>query len=137
MIFAALKIVHLLALAFGAVASLGNLYILLAKGPHDLPAPGFLAALRNWYRLTALGAIAILWITGILLTVLRYGWVTGFAFNAKLFFAAALLALIGFLNFMASGWARRGGPPSYVTWLHIAGAFSFLASIVFAVAAFA
>lgn len=137
MIFAAVKVLHLLALLFGAAASLGNVYVLLAKGPHDLPAPGFLASLRNWYRLTALAAILILWVTGILLTFLRYGWAGGFAFNAKLFLAAALLGLVGFVNFMAPRWARRGGPPPYLAALHVAGAAIFLAATFFAVIAFA
>ena len=34
-----LKITHFLALMFGAAASLGNLYIMMAKGPHDCPRP--------------------------------------------------------------------------------------------------
>jgi uncharacterized membrane protein len=136
MIFTLLKILHLLALLFGAAASLGNIYILLAKGPHDLPAPGFMNALRKWYRLTALVAIVTLWITGLLLTVMRYGWVGGFAFNAKLAFATLLLAIIVYLNVMAASWARRGGPPTHVQNLHIIGAGSLVMAVIFAVAAF-
>lgn len=136
MIFLLLKMLHLLALVFGAVASLGNIYILLARGPHDLPAPGLINGLRKWYRLTALGAILVLWLTGVALTVLRYGWVEGFSFNAKLFLAAGLLGIIGFLNFMAPRWAARGGPPAYVTSLHFIGAAMLLLAVIFAVAAF-
>ena len=136
MTFAILKAIHLLALAFGAAASLGNIYLLLARGPHDLPAPALANALRKWYRLTALGAIVALWITGVPLTVMRYGWGSGFAFEAKLAMATLLLALIGFLNWMSPGWARRGGPPSYVPALHRVGAAALLLAIVFAVFAF-
>ena len=137
MIFATLKIIHLLALVLGAGASLGNVYLLLAKGPADLPAPGLVAALRQWYRLSAFAAIVTLWVTGLLLAVMRYGWVSGFAFNAKLAFATLLLLLIVWLNFMAPGWARRGGPPGYVPALHVAGAALLVSAVVFAVIAFA
>ena len=137
MIFATLKLLHLLALVFGSAASLGNIYVNLAQGPHDLPSPALVNALRKWYRLTALAAIAVLWVTGILLTLVRFGWADSFAFNAKLFCAAGLLATIGFVNFMAPRWARRGGPPGYLPGLHISGAALLIASVVFAVIAFA
>ncbi len=133
MIFTLLKNIHLLALVLGAAASLGNIYILLAKGPHDLPAPGFLNALRKWYRWSALVAILTLWVTGVMLAVIGYGWPTGFAFNAKLLFALVLLAIIVFVNFMAPVWARRGGPPSYANALSITGALSFVLAVTFAV----
>jgi len=35
-----LKSIHML----GEAASFGNLYIMMAKGPHDLPVPGFFRA---------------------------------------------------------------------------------------------
>lgn len=137
MIAATLKAIHLLALVLGAAASLGNIFLLLAKGPADLPAPGLVASLRQWYRLSALVAIATLWVTGLLLAVIQYGWPTGFAFNAKLFFATLLLAIILYLNLMATSWARSGGPPSYVPALHITGAISLVLAVVLAVYAFA
>jgi hypothetical protein len=127
---------HLLALVFGSAASLGNIYILLASGPHDLPAPGFVGALRKWYRLTALGAIVTLWLTGVILIAMQPGLAQSTAFNLKLFFASLLLAIIGFLNFMAPRWSRRGGPPSYVSSLHMAGAASLFLAVILAVAAF-
>jgi hypothetical protein len=131
-----LKMLHLTALVFGAAASLGNIYILLAKGPHDLPAPEFANALRKWFRLSALGAIVVLWATGLLLTVLRHGWPSGPAFNIKLTLATLLLAIIVYLNLRAGYWARRGGPPPYVPYLHGIGAASLLLTVMFAVAAF-
>lgn len=137
MIFATLKIIHLLALVLGAGASLGNVYLMLARGPADLPAPGLVAALRQWYRLSALVAIVTLWVSGILLTLIRYGWVSGSAFNAKLGFATLLAALIIWLNFMAPGWSRRGGPPAYVPALHIGGAIMLVSAVILAVIAFA
>lgn len=137
MIFALFKTLHLLALVFGAAASLGNIYLILAKGPADLPAPALANALRKWYRLTAAGAIVTLWVTGIILLPLKYGWrVESVAFDIKIALAGLLLAIIGYLNLMAGKWARRGGPPSHVPALHLTGAASLLLTVVFAVAAF-
>ncbi|MEZ5800041.1 MAG: hypothetical protein R3D29_05705 [Nitratireductor sp.] len=136
MIFTTLKALHLLALAFGSVSSLGNVYLMLSKGPHDLDAPGFTNMLRKLYRLTALGAIVTLWVTGLLMTLMRYGWVPGPAFHAKLALALLLLAIIVFVNLMAPSWARRGGPPSWLANIHVVAAASFLATIVLATVAF-
>ena len=137
MIFILLKSLHILALVFGSAASLGNIYLALSAGPHDLAAPGFTNTLRKFYRLTALGAIAVLWVTGLLLMIWRYGiWVEGFAFTAKIALAVVLTAIVFFLNLMAPGWARRGGPPAYLPALHWIGSFCLLGIVVFAVAAF-
>ncbi|MCB1423318.1 MAG: hypothetical protein KDJ69_12810 [Nitratireductor sp.] len=137
MIFMVLKSLHFLALVFGAAASLGNIYLALSAGPHDLAAPGFTNTLRKFYRLTALGAITVLWATGLLLMVWRYGlWVEGIAFNAKIMLAVVLTAIIFFLNLMAPGWARSGGPPSYVPVLHWVGSTCLIGIVVFAVVAF-
>jgi hypothetical protein len=134
----ALKIIHLLALLFGAAASFGNLYILMAKGPHDLPAPGFVNQLRFLFRITALGAIVTLWASGILLMFAKYGWwVDSFSFDAKIVFATILLLIILFLNLLAMRAPKGpGGPPSYVPVLHMIGAACLVMAVAFAVAAF-
>jgi cytochrome bd-type quinol oxidase subunit 2 len=137
MIFATIKAIHLLALMLGAGASLGNIFLLLARGPHDLPAPELTKALRKWYRLSALVAIITLWLTGVLMSLSGDGWIDGQAFTSKLIFAAALLGIIGYVNFMAAGWARRGGPPAYVSALHVTGALLLAGTVVAAAYAFA
>ncbi|MEZ5871845.1 MAG: hypothetical protein R3D32_08355 [Nitratireductor sp.] len=136
MTFIVLKMLHLLALAFGSVSSLGNVYLMLSKGPHDLDAPGFTNMLRKLYRVTALGAIVTLWVTGLLMTVMHHGWVPGFAFHAKIGLALLLLAIILFVNFMASSWARRGGPPTWLANVHVIAAASFLTTVILAVLVF-
>ena len=137
MIFIILKSLHFLALVFGAAASLGNIYLALSTGPHDLAAPGFTNMLRKLYRLTALGAIVTLWVTGLILMAWRHGiWIDGFAFNAKIALAALLTAIILFLNAMAPRWARSGGPPSYVPVLHWLGAALLLSIVLLAAIAF-
>lgn len=137
MIFATVKMLHLLAMALGAAASFGNVFLLLARGPHDLPAPALENALRRWWRQAALVAILTLWATGLFMAVVYDGWPSSYAFNMKLALAFALLLLIGWFNWMAPGWSRRGGPPSYVSALHIAGAMMLIAAIVFGVFSFA
>jgi len=141
MTFALIKAVHLLALMFGSVASLGNLYLGLASGPHDLAAPGYTNTLRKMFRLTALGAILVFWATGLLMLASNgFGVIElvlgSSAFQIKLVFVIILTAIVLFLNFMAPGWGRSGGPPSYVPKLHWVGAGCLLASVFFASFAF-
>lgn len=133
-----IKIVHLLALMFGAAASFGGLYILMAKGPHDLPAPGFTNQLRFLFRITGLVAIVTIWASGLLLLFVKYGlWVHTFAFDAKIVFATIVLLIVLFLNLLASRAPKGpGGPPGYVPILHMIGALSLILAMVFAVAAF-
>ena len=70
---ATIKTLHLLALVFGSAAALGNIYLGLAKGPHDLAAPDYTNTLRKAYRYTSLFAIIVLWLTGLFLLMARYG----------------------------------------------------------------
>jgi|GEM_PF-2589417 len=133
-----IKIIHLLALMFGAAASFGNLYIMMAKGPHDLPAPEFANQLRTLFRFTALGAILVIWISGILLMLISYGWwVQSFAFDVKITFATIVLLIIIFLNLLAMRASKSaGGPPSYIPALHTIGAASLVLAVIFAVISF-
>lgn len=136
--FITLKVLHLLALMFGSVAALGNLYLAFSKGPHDLAAPDYTNTLRKFYRRTSLGAIIVLWFSGVILFVGKYGGkVEGGAFHAKLSFVILLTAVALFTNFMAPKWAKRGGPPSYIPALSWASAIALIVSVVLAVIAFA
>ena len=133
----AFKILHLLALMFGSVAALGNIYLALSKGPHDLAAPAYTNTLRKFYRITGLSAIIVLWASGLLLLFAKYGvWVQGFAFNAKIAFVFLLTAINLFVNFMAPKWARSGGPPSWLPMLVWTGAASLLLIVILAAVAF-
>ena len=131
-----IKAIHLLALVFGSAASLGNIYIGLAKGPHDLAAPGYTNTLRKAYRFTSLIAIIALWASGIFLLLMHGGWVPGFAFSAKLTLVAVMTCIIFFMNLMAPSWARNGGPPSYVPILSWINAVSLLLIVTLAAFAF-
>lgn len=132
-----LKMLHLLALVFGSLASLGNIYLGFANGPHDLDAPAYTNRLRKMYRITGLIAIITLWITGLALLLGKYGvWVPGFAFSAKIAFAVLITVYLLFVNLMSSGWAKAGGPPSYMPMLTWISFLALVFTVVFAVAAF-
>lgn len=136
--FILLKIIHIGALMFGSVASLGNLYMMFAKGPHDLPSPAFANKLRYLFRITGLIAILALWITGPILMFIKYGpWVDGSAFLAKIGFATLLLLIISFLNLMAwfSKTAHKG-PPFYAPTLLVIAAMALFSAMVSATIAF-
>ena len=136
MFFPTIKAIHFLALVLGAGASLGNIYLLLGRGPADLPAPELTNALRKWYRLSALVAILTLWATGLVLVLSGDAYVAEAAFSYKIVFALALLGIIVFLNVMAPLWARRGGPPQWVSSVHVAGTLCLLAAVTMAAYAF-
>jgi uncharacterized membrane protein len=132
-----LKTLHFLALMFGSAASLGNIYLMLAKGPHDLAAPGFTNMLRKLYRLSALGAIGLFWITGVALFLWEYGFQSpGTAFTLKILLVILLSAIVVFVNLMAPSWARRGGPPDYLSAVHWIAALLLIANVVLAGFAF-
>lgn len=52
-----LKILHFMALMFGAAASFGNFYIMKASGRDDMPPSALTLRLRNIFRFTGLAAI--------------------------------------------------------------------------------
>ncbi len=136
--FELLKLFHIFALMLGAAASFGNLYIMMAQGPHDLPSPGFTNQLRALFRVSALVAILVFWASGLLMMFTKYGWwVNSFSFDAKIVFAALLLLIILFLNLLALRAPKNsGGPPSYVPALHVIGSVSLVLAAMFAVLAF-
>ena len=97
--------------------------------------------LRKLYRLTALGAILVFWATGV--PMLIANGFDGIAlalgngvFQLKLVFVVVLTGIVLFLNLMAPGWARSGGPPAYVPKLHWTGAICLLLAVIFAAVAF-
>ncbi|MFK7902829.1 MAG: hypothetical protein AB8B49_08300 [Nitratireductor sp.] len=136
MIFTTLKALHLIALMFGSVASLGNLYVMFSKGPHDLDAPAYTKRLAKFYRVTSLFAVLVLWASGLLMLISFGGWVSGTAFMLKLGFVGLLTLIVLFTNFMAPKWQRAGGPPAYVSKLAWVSSISLILIVIFAVTAF-
>ena len=136
--FITLKVLHLLALMFGSLAVLGNIYLAFSKGPHDLAAPDFTNKLRKMFRHSGLLAIILFWATGLALFITQYGGkISNPAFHAKLSFVILLTAIVLFTNYMAPKWAKRGGPPSYIPKLSWVSAIALIVSVVLAVITFA
>lgn len=134
--FLLLKIIHLGALMFGSAASIGNLYMIFSKGPHDLPAPELINRLRKYFRYTGLLAIIVLWVSGPMLMFLKHGrWLDGFAFSTKIGFATLLLLIISFLNLYA-WFAPQKGPPAIAPILLIIATAALFLTVIFAVIAF-
>lgn len=137
MMFITLKALHLLALMFGSVGALGNLYLGIAKGQHDPAAPKYTKTLQIFFRRTSLFAVIVLWVTGMILLVSKYaGKVEPAAFHAKIAFVILLTVIVFFTNIMAPKWAKRGGPPSYITALSWVAAITLMLIAVLAVVTF-
>ncbi len=93
--------------------------------------------LRKLYRLTALGAIGLFWVTGITLFLWVYGFQSpGTAFTFKILLVILLSAIVVFVNLMATSWARRGGPPDCLPAIHWIAALLLIAIVVLAGFAF-
>lgn len=135
--FITLKVLHLLALMVGSAAAFGNIYLGIAKGLHDPAAPKYTNTLRKIFRVNGLFAIIVLWVTGAILFVSKYGGkVEGGAFHGKMAFVILLTAIILFTNFMAPKWAKNGGPPSYLPALSWVSAITLIIIVILAALTF-
>lgn len=127
------KIIHLLALMFGAASSFGSLYLGLAKGPHDLAAPDYTNTLRKIFRTFGLIAVMVLWVSGLLLMLFSYGfWIPGTTFGLKIALVILITLHLLYINFMAGNWTRSGGPPKHVTTLSWISAFALIGVVILA-----
>ena len=135
--FETLKILHLLALMFGAAAGLGNFYIIKASGPDDMPPSALTMRLRNILRFTGLAAIITIWASGIWLMLIECGWwVDSRFFDIKILFATIVLVIVLALNVIASRMAKGAKPPSYLPTLSTAGTASLIITMMLAVLTF-
>src|SRR3954452_20338588 len=113
------KFLHILGLMLGAAAAFGNFAVarqvrLAAGAP-----PKELLALRPLFAKTALAAILLLWLSGLLLYLDAYrGADLGWAFHTKLACAALLLVAIIAVNLIVRRAATGTPPPSWLPQLH-------------------
>lgn len=109
----AIKIIHLLCLMGGGAATIGNAVLMrnvMAEG-----GPPSALAMRSMRALGmfGLGAIVLIWITGIWLVLLRYSdgglsWL----FHAKVVVAAVVLVCVGTLSYLGAKAGIEGRPPN-------------------------
>ena len=126
------KFLHLFALMLGAAASFGGLIVALHAKRAGTPPPPALLAMRPFMAKLALGAIVLIWLTGLWLF---FGWNPGAAlsviFHLKLLAAAALFLGIVVVNRQLAKAETSSTPPP--AWLQTV-ARSNAALLVLAVA---
>ena len=135
-----LKIIHVLCLMGGGAASIGNGLLmrrLLAEGG---PPPAMVAATMRTLGKIGLGAIVVLWMTGVAMMTLRYGGGAelGWAFYVKMAAATVVLGAIGVISVLATRAERTGGmpDPARIKPLALAAFVGSIVAVILAVIAF-
>ncbi len=111
--FEALKAVHLLGLFLGGAASLGNAVLLKRVLAAGGPPPPMVADAMQVLAKMGLGAILVLWATGIPLAVMTGAFATGGPlFSLKLLLAAIVLVLVPLMTWLRLQMAAGKRPPN-------------------------
>ena len=108
-----LKFLHYLSLFLAGGLGVANAMLFKNHQKAEIPpAPPVQKTMMTMARL-GLVSIALLWATGIPLTIKVYGtFDLGWPFHLKMFGATTLLATITFLNMHLTHKAKAGNPPS-------------------------
>jgi uncharacterized membrane protein len=108
-----LKFFHYLSLFLAGGLGVANAMLVKNHQKAGIPpAPPVQKTMMTLARL-GLGAVVILWITGIPLTIHLYGsFDLGWPFHLKMFGATTLIAIVAFLNLHLTKQARAGNPPN-------------------------
>jgi uncharacterized membrane protein len=131
------KFLHIFGLMLGSAAAFGNFAVARQIRLSAGAPPKELLALRPLMARTALGAIVLLWLTGLWLYTDAYmGVPLGWAFHAKLGVAALLLVAIIAVNVVMRRAAAGTPPPSWLPQLHIATRVLLVLAVAFAVFVF-
>lgn len=111
--FEALKAVHLLCLLLGGAASLGNAVLLKRVMASGGPPPPMVADAMQVLAKMGLGAILVLWATGIPLAVMTDAFATGGPlFSLKVLLAAIVLVLVPLMTWLRMQMAAGKRPPN-------------------------
>ena len=108
-----LKVLHYVSLFLAGGLGVAN--VMLFKSHQKAGLLPALPVQKTMMTLARLGliAIAVLWITGILLTYKVYGsFDLGWPFHLKLLGVTSLLGSVAFLNFHLTKQSRDGNPPN-------------------------
>jgi uncharacterized membrane protein len=108
-----LKFFHYLSLFLAGGLGVANTMLFKNHQKAEMPpAPPVQKTMTTLARL-GLVSIALLWITGMPLTIKVYdSFDLGWPFHLKLFGATTLLAVVAFLNLHLTRQAKAGSPPS-------------------------
>jgi hypothetical protein len=107
-----LKFLHFLGLMLGAAAGFGSMAVMMqARRGDGAPAPA-LMALRPVFGRLGLAGISLLWLSGLGLWSMRYGFANlGVAYALKLVTAAILFGMILAMSQATAQMRREGTPP--------------------------
>jgi UPF0716 family protein affecting phage T7 exclusion len=108
-----LKFLHFLGLMLGAAAGFGSMAVMMAARRNgEGPPPAPLMALRPVFGKLGLTGIVLLWVSGLALWFMRYGFANlGVAYALKLVTATALLGMILAMSQATASMMRNGTPP--------------------------
>jgi hypothetical protein len=96
-----LKTIHLLCLMLGGAASLGNAVLLKRVMAAGAPPPPMVAEAMKVLANMGLGAILVLWATGVPLAIMTGAFASGgIYFSLKLLAATAVLVIVPLMTWM-------------------------------------
>lgn len=98
-----LKSIHLICLLLGGAASLGNAVLMKRVIAAGAPPPPLVADAMGALGRMGLGAVVVLWLTGVPMAVMTDAFANGGPlFSAKLLIATALLGIVPWMVLMRS-----------------------------------
>ena len=107
-----LKIIHFFCLLAGGAASIGNTVLMLQVERSGGPPPPMVPKAMGIIANMGLGAIILLWITGVLMILTGHnGAAPGALFYIKLLGAATVLGLVIWMTMLRTRAAAAGTPP--------------------------
>lgn len=111
--FEALKAVHLLCLLLGGAASIGNAVLFKRVMASGGPPPPMVADAMGVLGRMGLGAIVVLWLTGIPLAVMTGAFVAGGPlFSLKMLVAALVLGVVSYMTWLRGQIVAGKRPPN-------------------------
>ena len=137
--FLLLKMIHFFCLLAGGAASIGNMVLLLQIERNPGPPPPMVPKAMGIIANMGLGALVLLWLTGILMVLLGPGAAgLGWAFHMKRLGAAAAMGLVLYMTMLRRRADASGKPPNLAR-MKALGRATFAAvsvAIIFAVLSF-
>ncbi len=134
-----LKIIHLLCILLGGAASLGGAVLLKRVMASGAPAPAMVGDAMGVLSRMGVGAIVVLWLTGVPLAILTGAFAgAGGAFHAKLLAATVVLGVVPLMLYLRTQVAqgKRPADPVLMQRLGTVARGALVLAIVLAVLAF-
>lgn len=131
----ALKTIHLLCLMLGGAASIGNAVLLKRVMAAGAPPPPMVADAMKVLGNMGLGAILVLWVTGVPLAVMTGAFADGGGFfQLKLLAATAVLVIVPYMTWMRTQAAAGRRPMDAALMARLSMAVRWLVVLAIALA---